>query len=282
MAIRGSDVSTASSGTSALPRPAPAIAWTVPLSSERNTKLGSVPAARSWLSTQRVLRQERNPMSFWSPMIASDGTSSVAGQRGRRGDDEHERVRQELDAVERALGQRQDAEREVEPAGLHHVHQALVAVGLHELDLDARPDLAEAADDGGQDPRADALVDADPEPPGLPRRVREQVRACGLEAVGDRLDVAQQERAGLGELHRPPAAAAVEQAHAERRLEAHHVLADGRLRVVKGIGGAVERALVRDGPEAEQLPEAEVRERVREDPAARRRGDGVISCHDFL
>ena len=40
-------VSTASSGTSAVPRPAPAIAWTVPLSSERNTKFGSVARARA-------------------------------------------------------------------------------------------------------------------------------------------------------------------------------------------------------------------------------------------
>ena len=210
-------------------------------------------------------------MSRCSPISAIGGASRRAGEGRRRGHDEHERVGQELDAVERALGQRQDAEREVEPAGLHHVHQALVAVGLHELDLDAGPGLAEAADDRGQDPGADALVDADPEPAGLPRRVGEQVRARRLEAVGDRLDVAQQERAGLGELHGPAAAAAVEQAHAERRLEAHHVLADGRLRVVERVGGAVERALVRDGPEAEQLPEAEVRERVGEDPAARRR-----------
>ena len=75
----------------------------------------------------------------------------------------------------------------------------------------------------------------------------------------------EQQRAGLGELDGPPAARPVEQAHAERGLERHHVLADRRLRVVERVGGPVERALVGDGAEAEQLAEAEVRERVGQD-----------------
>ena len=93
----------------------------------------------------------------------------------------------------------------------------------------------------------------------------------------------EQQPAGLRELHRAPAAAAVEQPHAERGLEAHHVLADRRLRVVERVGGPVERPLVRDGAEAQELAEAEVRERVREDaPPSTGRGDEVISCHDYL
>ena len=67
-----------------------------------------------------------------------------------------------------------------------------------------------------------------------------------------------------GELNRAPAAPPVEQPDAQRRLEPHHVLADGGLRVVEGVGRAMERAFVGHGPEAQQLAEAEVRERVRE------------------
>ena len=62
----------------------------------------------------------------------------------------------------------------------------------------------------------------------------------------------------------------IEQPHAERRLEPHDVLADGRLRVVERVGGAMEGPLVRHGAEAQQLAEAEVRERIREHRAAGR------------
>ena len=69
----GSVVSTARSGTRAVPRPAPTIAWTVPLSSDRNTKFGSAPRERMWSSTQRVLLHERKPISRCSPMSCMDG-----------------------------------------------------------------------------------------------------------------------------------------------------------------------------------------------------------------
>jgi hypothetical protein len=44
----------------------------------------------------------------------------------------------------------------------------------------------------------------------------------------------------------------------------------------------VERTLVRDGAEAQQLAQAEVLQRVREDAAAGGRRCEVISRHDFL
>ena len=56
--------------------------------------------------------------------------------------------------------------------------------------------------------------------PVSPGRIGEQVRAGGLEPVGDRLDVAEQQAPGLGELHRPPPARPVEQPDPERALEA--------------------------------------------------------------
>ena len=113
---------------------------------------------------------------------------------------------EQLDRLERALLERQHAEREVERARSEELEQALVAVGLGQADLDVGPRLAEAADDRGQHPRADALVHADAQRAGLAGRVGQQVRARGLEAVGDRLHVALEQAAGLGELDRPPAA----------------------------------------------------------------------------
>ncbi len=73
----GSVVSTARSGTRAVPSPAPTIAWTVPLSSDRNTKFGSAPRARMWSSTQRVLLHERKPISRCSPMSCMDGMPAM-------------------------------------------------------------------------------------------------------------------------------------------------------------------------------------------------------------
>ena len=105
----------------------------------------------------------------------------------------------------------------------------------------------------------------------LPGGVREEVGPGGLQPVGDRDDVAQQQRPRLRERDRPPPTAALEQAHAERRLQRGHVLAHRGLRVVEGVGRTVERALLRDRPEAEQLPEAEVGERLREDGRRGRR-----------
>ena len=76
-ATSGSAVSTASNGTSALPSPAPAIAWTVPLSSLRNTKFGSRPASRIWFSTHFVLRHERKPISRCWPISSIDGADAI-------------------------------------------------------------------------------------------------------------------------------------------------------------------------------------------------------------
>ena len=192
----------------------------------------------------------------------------------------------QLDAFERTLGHRQDPKRHVQLPGFDEVHEPVVAGRFAELHLDARPGLREPADDRRQDPRAHALVHADAQGPGLARRVGEQVGAGRLQPVRDRLDVTEQQPAGLGQHDGAPAARAIEQAHAERALERHHVLADRRLRVVQRVGGTVERALVGDGPEAQELAQAEVRERVREDPArlggAGRGSDQIISRHDYL
>ena len=212
-----------------------------------------------------------------------DGWPARPASGDSGGGDQHERVMEELDRLERALLEGQHAEREVERAGSKELEQALVAVGLGEPDLDVGPRLAEAADDRRQHPRSNALVHPDAQRAGLAGRVREEIGAGGLEAVRDRLHVALEQPAGLGELDRPAAPTPVEQPDAERRLEPHDVLADRRLRVVEGVGRPVEGPLVRHGAEAQQLPKAEVREGIREHRAARGpRCRRIISCHDVL
>ena len=60
------------------------------------------------------------------------------------------------------------------------------------------------------------------------------------------------------------------------------MLADRGLGVVQGIGGPVERALVGDGTEAQELPQAHVGQRLREDRGRRWNRVRVISHHDLL
>ena len=60
--------------------------------------------------------------------------------------------------------------------------------------LDARPLLAEAAEQGGEDARADALEDADAQRAGRAFRERRHVGLGGVELRDDRVGVAEQER----------------------------------------------------------------------------------------
>ena len=76
-------------------------------------------------------------MSRWSPISSIGGHPLEGGERRRSRHDQHERVVEQLDATERALGKRQHAEREVELARLHHVHEALVGHGFRELHIHA-------------------------------------------------------------------------------------------------------------------------------------------------
>ena len=75
-------------------------------------------------------------------MSCIEGATASPARGDADRDDEHERVPQELDAVERPVRHREHPEGEVEAAGLHHVHEPLVAGGLRELDLHGRPRLA--------------------------------------------------------------------------------------------------------------------------------------------
>ena len=261
-------MSTASSGTRALPSPAPAIAWTVPLSSMRNTKFGSAPGARMLVldPLRAAARAEAD-----QPLLADelDGRQrGDAGQRRGGGGDQHERVVEQLDASNGPSGRGRTPNvmsscpgptRSMRPSSL------AASAGWTSTPGQAsakRPMIAGSI-------RVPTLwYTPDAQRAGLARRVGEQVGAGRLEPVRDRLDVASSSRpASVSSTVRRPRPRSNSRTPSAR-LERHHVLADRRLRVVERVGGPVERALVGDGAEAQQLAQAEVRERVREDRAA--------------
>ena len=113
---------------------------------------------------------------------------------------------------------------------------------LPHADADERPLLAEAADEGGEEAGADALVDADAERSRRALGERGHVGTGRVEARDDRIGVAEQQEPGLGRLHAPRAAGAVEEPLPDDPLELRDLLADGRLRIAELARRAAEGA----------------------------------------
>ena len=179
--IRGSPVSTVSSGTIALPIPAATSPCTVWLSFDRKAHRGSTPRSAE-RRLDRVSRQ-----------VGAEADEGLAGdlpeRRGARGErragrhDEHVRVAQELDRLEGRVTDRRQQEADVELAALQRPNDHLVVV-LLQHDLDQRPLSGEAAHDLRQDagprglkvptrsvPASPAAAPADrPARPGVARR----------------------------------------------------------------------------------------------------------------
>ncbi len=114
---------------------------------------------------------------------------------------------------------------------------------LAHVHVDARPLLAKASQQRGEDARADALVDADAQRPGRAFGERGHVGLCGIELRDDRVGVAEQEAARVGEVDAARAARAVDEALADDALELGDLLADRGLRVAELAGRGVERAV---------------------------------------
>ena len=117
---------------------------------------------------------------------------------------------------------------------------------LAHADADLGPLLAEAADERGEEARADALVDADAERSRGALGERGHVGAGRVEARDDRVGVAEQQEAGLGRLDAARAAGPVEEPLPDDPLELRDLLADGRLGVAELARGRAERAGARD------------------------------------
>ena len=104
--------------------------------------------------------------------------------------------------------------------------------------LDARPVLPEAAEQGGEDAGADALEDPDAQRAGGALGERGHVGLRGVELRDDRVGVAEQEAAGVGQVDGPRAARAVDEPLADDALELGDLLAHRRLRVAELARGA--------------------------------------------
>ena len=124
---------------------------------------------------------------------------------------------------------------------------------LAHADPDARPLRAEAADEGGEEARADALVDADAERSRGTLGERGHVRPGRVEPRDDRIGVAEQQQAGLGRLDAPRAAGPVEEPLSDDPLELRDLLADGRLRVAELACRRAERAIACDRLECREM-----------------------------
>ena len=124
---------------------------------------------------------------------------------------------------------------------LEHAQQVGRVDLLADAHLDARPVLLEAAEEAGEDARADALKDPDAERAGGAFGERRHVGLRGVELRDDRVGVPEEEPAGVGQVDRPRAARAVDEPLADVPLELGDLLADGRLRVAELAGRAGRR-----------------------------------------
>src|SRR5215213_6307250 len=167
------------------------------------------------------------------------------------------RLREHLLRRERPRRQREVDERDVEDAAFERAQELEVVMRLVQLDVHVGEHRDEPLQDGRKQPRADALVRADPQWAGRPARERVDVRLRGAEPRLDRGRVGEQGLARDGEAEGLLAVDALDDAHPDDPLQAGDLLADRRLRVAEAAGGAVERALVGDGLQRCEMAELE-------------------------
>ena len=260
---RGRPGRRSSSGTSATPRPAAAIARTVPLSSERNTNSGSRPAlAQALLDPARA--------------------AARAGARSASRRDQRQRAAGRRRGGERRLpgASRARTDRAGAPpprrarAGSGNTPNAAPGPRRHEPQppsslrisvsrprsrgqrLSNRPMIA------GRARAPDALVDADAHGAGLAARVRQQIGARGLEPIGDRLHVTQEQPPGLGQRHRAPAAPRSNSRTPSDASSAATCWLTADCVKSRASAAPWNELLLRHRPEREQLAQAQVGERV--------------------
>ena len=231
--------STTRCGSIAAPRSSATRAPSVPLSSVRKTTFSSGTRPARNRSGSSVVRR---PISG-SFATSRSGRRRVELRELRAGGDEQDvRILQHLCPLERPVAQRQVGEGQVELAVLEQPQEVGGGALLPHADADERPLLAEAAHEGGEEAGADALVDADAKRSRRALGERGHVGAGRVEARDDRVGVAEQEEPGLGRLHAPRAAGAVEEPLPDDPLELRDLLADGRLRIAELARRAAEGA----------------------------------------
>ncbi len=126
---------------------------------------------------------------------------------------------------------------------------------LADAHLDARPLLLEAADQAGEDARADALVDPEAQRPGRTLGERGQVGLGGIELRDDRVRVPEEQPPRVGQVDGPRATGTVDEPLPDIALEQRDLLADGGLGVAELPGRATEGARAADGLEGREMPQ---------------------------
>ena len=160
------------------------------------------------------------------------------GGSGRR--DADERVGQHPAYREGPVEHRQRRERQVEPAGLDARRQLGVGAGLAGGQLDARPLLAEPAQQQRQHLGADALHQADVQGAALAGEQRGDVGLGGVQPGDDRPGVHHQRLPDRGQPDPPGPARPLQQRRADGALEGGDLLADRRLGVAEPQRGRAE------------------------------------------
>ena len=186
-----------------------------------------------------------------------------AATRAVRMRDEQVVVADDLDRLERPLGQRQHHEGEIELAALDEVEQVPVVVALGQPDLHGGPVARELLDERRQDARRHALEGADAERAALAGDERLHVGLRGGEPRLDRLDVTEQELAGRRHAHGLGPAPALEETRPHDPLERCDLLADRGLRVPELGRRLGERARPRHCIQCRQMPEIQPRPTIK-------------------
>ena len=207
----------------------------MPLSSLRKTMFRSGTRPRRYVSGSPMWRQviERH-----AGELAERRRGVALRELGAGLHEQDVRVAQDLLRLERALGEGQVGEREVELAVLEQAQQVGGVGLLEDAHLDPGPVLLEAAEEAREDAGADALVDADAERAGGALGERGHVRLGGVELGDDRVGVAEEEAARVRQVDRPRAARAVDEPLPDGPLELGDLLAHRRLRVAELARGA--------------------------------------------
>ena len=235
--------STTSCGSTAAPRSSATSAPRVPLSSVRKITFRSGTRPARNLSGSSVVRRPISG-SFATSRSGGAASSSASSERA-----ETSRTYGSCSTSAHSNGPsgsgRSANVRSSSPCSSSRIRSA-ASLSSRTRTADARPLRAKAADEGGEEARADALVDADAKRSGLALCQRGHVGPRGVELRDDSVGVAEQEEAGLGRLDAPRPAGPVEEPLSDDPLELGDLLAHRRLGVPELTRCAPERAGARD------------------------------------
>ena len=241
-------MSTVSRGITATPTPAATRPCTVGLSFERNAQCGSIPSARKAASTGAIARAvaEADQRLLGDLAQRRRARRRAASRRRRpartgRGAARPSRAARRRPAAARSRRRARRA-RSAPTISSSSSSSSITSICGH---CSVKRRISSGRTRAPTDWKVPTRS-----VPGFARLERAEVGLRGLQARDDRLRVAQQQLAGLGQRDRARAARPLDEPLADDPLERRDLLADRRLRVAEPLRGASERALVRRAPAA--------------------------------